>query len=253
MAEDRTLVGVDVGGTGIKAALVDRTEGTLVTERVKVDTPRPATPDNVAAVIAKLVGDIAPNDPSPVGVTVPGVVRSGVVHTAANIDKGWIGTDADQMLEHLLHRPVHVMNDADAAGYAEVAFGSAKGHQGIVVITTLGTGIGSALVYHGVLVPNTELGHLEIDGRDAELNASNAARERRKLSWEKWSKHLTKYYRTLEQLFSPDLFVVGGGVSKHAERFLPLIEVDTTMVPAALGNSAGIIGAALLAYEDANH
>jgi polyphosphate glucokinase len=250
MAQARTIIGVDVGGTGIKAAPVNLMQGSLVTKRVKVDTPRPATPDRVADVIAKLVADAALDDGSPVGVTVPGVVRSGVVRSAANIDKSWIGTDADHLLEQILHRPVHVMNDADAAGYAEVAFGSAKGRGGLVVVTTLGTGIGSALIHNGTLVPNTELGHIEIDGRDAEAGASNSARERQDMSWREWAGRLTKYYRTLERLFSPDLFVVGGGVSKHAAKFVPLIDIKTEMVAAALGNSAGIIGAALLAHED---
>jgi polyphosphate glucokinase len=250
MTKSRKIIGVDVGGTGIKAAVVDLRQGTLVTKRVKVDTPHPATPDRVAEVIAKLVSDAAPDDGSPVGVTVPGVVRSGVVHSAANIDKSWIGTDADRMLEHALHRPVRVLNDADAAGYAEVAFGCAKGNGGVVLVTTLGTGIGSALVYEGTLVPNTELGHLEIEGHDAEARASNSAREREDLSWEAWAGRLTTYYRKVEALFSPDLFVVGGGVSKHAAKFMPLIDIETELVPAALGNTAGIIGAALLAYED---
>lgn len=252
MTKSRTIIGVDVGGTGIKAAAVDLKQGSLATERVKVDTPHPATPDKVSEIVAKLVADAAPDDGSPVGVTVPGVVRSGVVHSAANIDKSWIGTDADRMLEQALHRPVRVLNDADAAGYAEVAFGSAKGRGGLVLMTTLGTGIGSAFVYDGMLVPNTELGHLEIDGHDAETKASNAARERDDLSWKAWAKRLTAYYRKLEQLFSPDLFVVGGGVSKQGAKFLPLIDVETEMVAAALGNQAGIIGAALIAQEDTN-
>lgn len=252
MTKKRTIIGVDVGGTGIKAAVVDLTQGELVTSRVKVDTPHPATPDRVAEVVAKLVADAAPDDGSPVGVTVPGVVRSGVVHSAANIDKSWIGTDADRMLEDTLHRPVRVLNDADAAGYAEVAFGSAKGRKVLVLVTTLGTGIGSALVYDGNLLPNTELGHLEINGHDAESKASNTARERADMSWNAWAKQLTTYYRKLESLFSPDLFVVGGGVSKHGAKFMPLIDVETEMVPAALGNEAGIIGAALIADEDTN-
>jgi polyphosphate glucokinase len=201
-------------------------------------------------VIADLVTELAPNDGSAVGVTVPGVVHHGVVQSAANIDHSWIGTDADRELEALLGRPVHVLNDADAAGYAEVAFGAAKNRKGLVLVTTLGTGIGSALIHDGVLVPNTELGHLEIDGHIAEKRASNAARERHDLSWEKWAKRLTTYYRTLEKLFSPDLFVVGGGVSKNSDAFLPLIDINTEIVPAALGNNAGIIGAALLVESD---
>lgn len=250
MAKSRTGLGVDVGGTGIKSALVDRDAGVLVTKRVKVATPRPATPHSIADVIATLVKDADADGRSPVGVTVPGVVRSGVVHSAANIDKTWIGTDADQLLEEILQRPVHVVNDADAAGYAEVAFGSAQGRDGLVLMTTLGTGIGSALIHQGTLVPNTELGHLEINGHDAERKASNSAREREDMSWEEWGRHLTTYYRTLERLFSPDLFVIGGGVSKHSERFLKFVDIGTEIIPAALGNSAGIIGAALLSDRD---
>ena len=168
--------------------------------------------------------------------TVPGVVRRGVVHSAANIDKSWIGDDADTLLHRRpTGRDVHVVNDADAAGLAEVRYGAAKGRDGLVIVTTLGTGIGSALlVYDGVLVPNSELGHLEIDGHDAEKRAATSAREREELSWEEWAKRLTTYYRTLEKLFSPELFVVGGGVSKKAEKFLPLIEIETEIVPATL-------------------
>jgi polyphosphate glucokinase len=246
------VVGVDVGGTGIKAALVDLSVGELATERAKIATPQPATPENVFDVIAKLVAGAATDDSSAVGVTIPGVVRHGVVFSAANIDKSWIGADADNALEHRLGRPVRVMNDADAAGYAEVAFGAAKDRGGVVLVTTLGTGIGSALIHEGVLVPNTELGHIEIDGHIAETRASTMAREKYDLSWEEWAARLTRYYRKLERLFSPDLFVVGGGVSKSPEKFLPLIDIDTEMVPAALGNNAGIIGAALLAYGDVN-
>ncbi len=187
---------------------------------------------------------------SPVGVTVPGVVQHGVVHSAANIHHSWIGTDADALFTSTLGRPVHVVNDADAAGYAEAKYGAAKGRQGVVIVTTLGTGIGTAVIIDGRLVPNTELGHLEIDGKDAETKASNAAREEKDLSWEDWAKRLTVYYRTLEKLFSPDLFVVGGGVSKKADHFLPLLKIDTEIVPAALGNTAGIVGAALLAHEE---
>jgi polyphosphate glucokinase len=244
------VVGVDVGGTGIKAAGVDIASGVLVSDRLKIDTPQPATPDQVFAVIADLVSQLAPDDGSAVGVTVPGVVHHGVVQSAANIDKSWIGTDADRALESLLDRPVHVLNDADAAGYAEVAFGVAKDRRGLVLVTTLGTGIGSALIHDGVLVPNTELGHLEIDGKAAEKRASNAVRERQDLSWEQWARRLTTYYRTLEKLFSPDLFVVGGGVSKSSQKFLPLLDLNTEIVPAALGNDAGIIGAALLVDSD---
>jgi polyphosphate glucokinase len=244
------LLGIDVGGTGIKGATVDLKDGELASDRLKIDTPSPATPEAVGHVIADLVGQLHAEGDSPIGVTVPGVVRHGVVYSAANIDKSWIEYDADRALEKRLSRPVRVVNDADAAGYAEVAYGAAKGRTGVVMVTTLGTGIGSALIYDGTLVPNTELGHLELDGHDAEKRASNAAREKEKLSWEEWAKRLTKYYRALERLFSPELFVVGGGVSKSSEHFFPLIDIETEMVVATLGNNAGIIGAALLAQED---
>jgi polyphosphate glucokinase len=172
-----------------------------------------------------------------------------VVKSAANIDKSWIYTDAETMFRERLHRDVVVVNDADAAGLAEARYGAAKGRNGLVVMTTLGTGIGTALVYDGVLVPNSELGHLEIDGKDAETQAANSARERKDLSWSQWAERLTRYYRTLEKLISPDLFVVGGGVSKHADKYLPLLEIDTPIVPATLRNTAGIVGAAALAAE----
>jgi len=197
-------------------------------------------------VLVDLLGRF-PDSAGPVGVTVPGVVRHGVVHSAANIDKSWLGTDADALFTKATGRDVHVVNDADAAGLAEVRYGAAKGRQGLVIVTTLGTGIGSALVYDGVLVPNSELGHLEIDGKNAEKRAANSAREAEDLSWERWAKRLTKYYRTLEDLFSPDLFVVGGGVSKKADEFLPLLDLETEIVPATLRNRAGIVGAALYA------
>jgi polyphosphate glucokinase len=184
-------------------------------------------------------------------VTVPGVVQHGVVRSAANIDQAWLGTDADALFTQATGRDVHVVNDADAAGLAEVRYGAAQGRKGLVIVTTLGTGIGSALVYDGVLVPNSELGHLEIDGHVAEKRAANSVREKDDLSWEAWAKRLTTYYRTLEKLFSPDLFVVGGGVSKKASNFLPLLGLDTEIVPATLRNKAGIVGAALYAVEGA--
>jgi polyphosphate glucokinase len=184
-----------------------------------------------------------------VGVAVPAVVQHGVVRSAANIDKAWIGEDADRLITDRTGRDVHVVNDADAAGLAEVRYGAAKGRSGLVIVTTLGTGIGSALVYDGVLVPNSELGHLEIDGHDAEKKAASSVKEKEGLSYEEWAKRLTTYYRKLEQLFSPELFVVGGGISKKSEKFLPLIDIDTEIIPAELLNAAGIVGAALYATE----
>ncbi len=249
MGDAQAVAGIDVGGTGIKGAIVDVGAGRLVSERLKVDTPRPATPEAVMAEIAGLLADLGSDEEHTVGVTVPGIVRHGLVLSAANIDKSWIGTDADRELEKKLDRPVRVMNDADAAGFAEVAFGAARRRSGVVIVTTLGTGIGSALIHDGVLIPNTELGHLEIDGHVAESQASNSARENGDLSWSAWANRLTTYFRTLERLFSPDLFVVGGGVSKSSKKFLPFVEIETEIVPAALGNDAGIIGAALLAHR----
>jgi polyphosphate glucokinase len=243
-------LGIDFGGSGIKGAPVDLADGELAADRVRIPTPQPATPQAVAEVVRELLDRFPDHAGSAIGVTVPGVVRHGVVSSAANIDHAWIGTDADALFTEVLGRDVHVVNDADAAGVAEARYGAAKGVDGVVLVTTLGTGIGSALVVDGQLVPNTELGHLEIDGYDAESRAAASAREREELSWEDWAHRLTRYYRTLEMLFSPDLFVVGGGVSKKSERFLPLIEVATPMVPATLLNTAGIVGAAALAQVE---
>jgi polyphosphate glucokinase len=241
--------GIDFGGSGIKGAPVDLEKGEFTEERVRIDTPRPSTPEAVAEVFAELLAKF-PDSSGPVGVTVPGVVVKGVVSSAANIDKHWIGEDADRLFTHRTGRVVHVVNDADAAGLAEVRYGAAKGRRGLVLVTTLGTGIGSALVYDGVLVPSSELGHLEIDGHDAERRAASSAREREDLSWEEWAERLTRYYSKLEDLFSPELFVVGGGISKKADKFLPLIDIETEIIPAQLRNAAGIVGAALYATEN---
>jgi polyphosphate glucokinase len=240
--------GIDFGGTGIKGAPVDVEAGDFAADRERIRTPEQSTPQNVAAIFVDLLARF-PDCRGAVGVTVPGVVRHGVVHSAANIDKAWIGTDADALFTKATGREVHVVNDADAAGLAEVRYGAAKGRGGLVIVTTLGTGIGSAMVHDGVLVPNSELGHLEIDGHDAESRAANSARTREDLSWEQWAHRLTRYYRTLERLFSPELFVVGGGVSKDADEFLPLLDLDTEIIPAQLRNKAGVVGAALYAAE----
>ena len=237
--------GIDIGGSGVKGAPVDLDTGTLAGERVRLPTPQPSTPQEVAKVVAEIVGSSGWS--GPLGVTVPAVVTHGTTRTAANIDHAWIGADAQALLSEATGRDVTVVNDADAAGYAEARFGAARGHHGTVLVTTLGTGIGTALIYDGRLVPNTELGHLEIDGHDAEHRASDAARDRDDLSWEKWATRLQRYYQTLEKLFWPDLFVVGGGVSKKADKFLPLLALQTPIVPAALRNEAGIVGAALRA------
>ncbi len=240
--------GIDFGGTGIKGAPVDLDQGDFAEERVRFKTPSPATPDAVAEVFVELIGAFADSD-APVGVTVPGVVQHGVVRSAANIDEAWIGTDADALFTKATGRDVHVVNDADAAGLAEVRYGAARGVPGLVIVTTLGTGIGSAMIMDGRLVPNSELGHLEIDGHDAEKRAASSIKEEEGLSYPEWAKRLTVYYRTLEKLFSPDLFVVGGGVSKDSDQFLHLVEIETEIVAAKLQNRAGIVGAALWAFE----
>ncbi|GAA1911449.1 polyphosphate--glucose phosphotransferase [Nocardioides hwasunensis] len=242
--------GIDFGGTGIKGAPVDLKHGDFAHDRVRIDTPRPANPQAVAEVFGQIV-DSFPSSKSPVGVTVPGIVRHGVVLSAANIDKSWIGGDADAIFTEALGREVHVVNDADAAGLAEAEYGAAKGHQGLVLVITLGTGIGSAMIYDGQLVPNSELGHLEIDGVNAESRAATSAREREGLTWEAWGERLTTYFRHVERLFTPDLFVIGGGVSKSWEKFGHLIEVETEIIPAKLQNRAGIVGAALVAHRKA--
>ena len=241
-------IGIDFGGSGIKAAPVDLAVGDFAADRERIPTPERSTPDAVADVMADLV-ERFPDATGPIGVTIPGVVRAGVVHSAANIDKDWIGTDADALLTKRLGRDVHVVNDADAAGVAELRYGAAKGRSGLVILTTLGTGIGSAMLYHGVLVPNSELGHLEIDGHVAEKRAAASIKTNEGLSWGEYADRLTTYYRMLEKLFSPDLFVVGGGVSKDAADFLHLVDIETEIVPATLRNRAGIIGAAVITSE----
>ncbi len=239
-------VGVDFGGSGIKAAAVDLDTGDFASARERIPTPQPATPGAVLEVLVDLMTRL-PEATGPVGITVPGVVRHGVVGSAANIDDSWVGTDADGLFTEALRREVHIVNDADAAGLAEARYGAARGRQGLVIVTTLGTGIGSALIHDGVLIPNSELGHLEIDGHDAESRAANSAREREGLTMAQWAERLGRYYRTIERLFSPDLIVVGGGVSKQAAEFLPLLDLETEIVPATLLNRAGIVGAAYYA------
>jgi polyphosphate glucokinase len=242
--------GIDIGGSGIKGCPVDLDAGAFTAERLRVPTPSPSTPAAVAGVVAEILrqfGDAAGT--GAIGVTFPAVIQHGVARTAANVDKSWIGTDVDALLRKELGRPVRVVNDADAAGYAEAKFGAAKDVGGTVLIATLGTGIGSALIVDGVLVPNTELGHLEVDGHDAETRAADSARDREDLSWPQWAKRLTRYFQAIERLLWPDLIVVGGGVSKKADKFLPLLDIRTPIVPAQLRNDGGIIGAALLAVE----
>jgi polyphosphate glucokinase len=245
-----TGFGIDIGGSGIKGCPVDLVAGQFAAERHRTPTPSPSTPTAVAHVVADIVASFGDaSGTAPIGVTFPAVIQRGVARTAANVDKSWIGTDVESLLRSALGRPVRVVNDADAAGYAEVKFGAAKDATGTVFMATLGTGIGSALIVDGVLVPNTELGHLEVDGKDAETRAADSARERDNLSWQQWAKRLTKYFRAVEALLWPDLIVVGGGVSKKADKFLPLLEIRTPIVASQLRNDGGIIGAALLAAE----
>ncbi len=246
--EDALAIGIDIGGTGIKGALVDTATGELVSDRMKVLTPAGGEPEAIVAVVAAMVkgfGDIARS--VPIGVCFPTVVIDGRTMSAANVSKRWIGLEAEKLFEAAIGRNITFVNDADAAGMAELRFGAARGAAGVVLITTLGTGIGSALIYNGVLVPNTELGHIEVDGQDAERRTSYAAKERGRLSWKTWARRLQRYYETLEMLFSPSLIVVGGGVSKSSEEFLPLLDLATPIVPAKLRNNAGILGAAWLA------
>lgn len=241
-------LGIDIGGTGIKGAPVDLKAGTLRGERFRLETPHPAGPKQVAETVGEVVRHF--DWTGPIGVTFPGVVSNGVVHTAANMDKSWIGLSAAEVFGPAL-RPgaatPFVVNDADAAGLAEITHGAALGQNGVVLMLTFGTGIGSALFTDGHLVPNTELGHLQIRGKDAERRASAKARTDKKLTWRKWAKRVQEYLDTVEALFSPDVVIFGGGISKRPEKFLPLLHMRARMVPARMANNAGIIGAALAA------
>jgi polyphosphate glucokinase len=237
--------GVDIGGSGIKGAAVDLEAGTFSTERFKVLTPQPSSPPAVAAAVAEVVAHFGWE--GPFGCTFPGVVQRGVALTAANLDPSWVGADVRAIVARATGLPVGVVNDADAAGVAEATWGAATGVGGLVVMVTLGTGIGTALLHNGVLIPNTELGHIELEGVDYETKASAAAREREGLGWDKWAKRLQKYFSALELYLRPNLFVVGGGVSRRADKFLPYLSLGTPIVPAKLQNEAGITGAAYLA------
>ena len=237
------VLGIDIGGTGVKAAPVDVATGRLLAERVKLPTPNPAVPDQVAQVVGELIDHFGWS--GPVGITFPGVVSGGIIRTAANLDRAWIGIDAVRFFGDATRQPVTVLNDADAAGLAEMRFGSGKGQQGTVLMLTFGTGIGSALFYNDVLVPNTEFGHIEIHGKDAEARASERAREEGDLSWEKWADRVDTYLDKMEALLSPDLFIIGGGISRKSDKFLPRLTLHARVVPAALHNDAGIVGAAM--------
>jgi len=244
------ILGIDIGGSGIKGALVDVERGTLTAERHRIPTPQPSRPDAVADTVAQIVRHF--DWQGPVGCTFPAVVKKGIVYSAANVDKSWIGTDGDSLLEERTGCPVLLLNDADAAGLAEMTFGAGKGRGGLIFVLTFGTGIGSALFINGRLVPNTELGHLPFLCQkkrivDAEDYASDRIRKEEKLKWGKWAERVNQYPSLLEDLFSPDLFIVGGGASKSHPKFLPRLKTQAEIVPAQLLNEAGIVGAALAA------
>ena len=239
------ILGIDIGGSGIKGAPVDCLDGTLLTERHRIPTPQPSTPEAVAGAVAELVRHF--DWRGPVGCGMPAAVRDGRLLTAANIDPAWVGTDASALFSRACGQPVELINDADAAGYAEMDFGAGRGHRGVVVIVTLGTGIGTALFTDGHLVPNTELGHLEIDGRDAEETATDRARKHHDMKWKHWARNLDRYLGCLQRYLWPELIIIGGGVSKKADKFIPRLTVDVPVVPARLLNEAGIVGAALAA------
>jgi polyphosphate glucokinase len=241
------ILGIDIGGTGIKGAPVDIATGKLLADRYRLLTPKGAKPEPIAKVVKEVANQF--NWHTQIGCGFPAVIRNGVAESAANINQKWIGTNVAQLFSDMTGCPVHVVNDADAAGLAEITFGAGKGVKGVIIMITIGTGLGSALFIDGKLVPNTELGHIEVECDDAELNASDEARKRQDLSWKKWAKRLDKYLNTLDRLFSPDLMILGGGAAKKQENFMPLLTVRTRMIPAVMGNDAGIIGAALASLD----
>ena len=240
------ILGVDIGGTGIKAAPVDVTTGALAAERVKIATPRPAEPDAIADIVRELVRRFGWRGPA--GIAFPGVITDGITRTAANLDPAWIGLAARELFGKATGLQVSMINDADAAGLAEMKFGAGAGRRGTVLMLTFGTGIGSALFIDGILVPNTEFGHIEIRGKDAETRASEHAKELQDLSWDKWAGRVDEYLEHVEALLSPGLFIIGGGISRKSDKFLPLLTgLTAPVVPAAMHNDAGIVGAAMAA------
>ncbi len=239
------ILGIDIGGSGIKGAVVNTDNGTLAEDRHRIATPQPAEPEAVAEVVAKIAKHFKWR--GPIGVTFPAIVKEGVMFSAANVDDSWIGTNGQTLFQAATGCPVRVLNDADAAGIAEMSVGAGIGHEGIVIILTFGTGIGSAVFVNGHLMPNTEFGHLEIRGKIAEARASDRVRKDKDLSWEKWAARINEYLSHLEFVFSPDLFIFGGGVSKKHENFFHLLETRAPVVPAKLFNDAGIVGAAMAA------
>jgi polyphosphate glucokinase len=239
------VLGIDVGGSGIKGAPVDTTTGELLAERIRIKTPKNAEPQPVAEVVAEIANSF--NWKKSVGIGFPAPIKAGIAMMAANISEKWIGTNADDLFTKATGCDCTVINDADAAGLAEMKFGAGKGQPGTVIMVTLGTGIGSAIFYRGNLLPNTEFGHLEMNGKIAEHRASDAVRQRDGLSWKKYARQLNKYLAEMERLFWPDLFIVGGGISKESEKYIPRLTIETPIVPAQFLNEAGIVGAALAA------
>lgn len=240
------VMGIDVGGTGIKGAPVDLVTGQMLAERFRLPTPEKAKPDDVAETVAEVVKHFEWT--GAVGVGFPAVIRHGIAHSAANVHKSWIDTNAEALFTNKAGVPIFVLNDADAAGLAEMKFGIGRERsRGVVIMITLGTGLGTALFVDGILVPNTEFGHLIIRGKDAERRASDASRQKKELSWEEWAERLNEYLNYLETLFWPDLFILGGGISKMSQKYIPLLRLKTEVVPATLLNQAGIVGAALYA------
>ncbi|PJI93451.1 polyphosphate--glucose phosphotransferase [Luteimicrobium subarcticum] len=244
----RIAIGIDVGGSGIKGAPVDLDTGEFAADRVRIPTPEHSTPEAVADVIHEIVDSFDLPD-APVGVAFPGPIKNGVVRFIANLDESWTGVNLPDLMHSVTGRHVVAVNDADAAGVAELRYGAARNTDGVVLVATLGTGIGTVIFVDGRMLPNTELGHLEIDGHDAETRASTAAREREDLDYPQWAERLQRYFSVVEDLLSPDLVVVGGGVSKHWDKFLPLLHLRAPIVPASLRNRAGIVGAAALAGD----
>jgi len=237
-------LGVDIGGSGIKAAPINVKTGEFTAERYRVLTPQPATPDSVGKAAAQVVAKFEPSKKTPIGITFPGVIQHGVVRFAPNMDPSWVGVNIDNVMRDYIGREVHTINDADAAGFGEYLYGAAHGRDGVIFLATLGTGIGTALIVDGEVMPNTELGHLIVDGLDAEEYSAESARELHGLDWDQWAKHLQKYFSEIERLLWPDLIIVGGGVSKEHDKFLPKLTLRTPIVPAELLNGAGIVGAA---------
>ena len=242
------ILGIDVGGSGIKGAPVDTMTGELIAERIRIKTPDKAEPQPVAEVVAQIARSFEWK--GQIGIGFPAPIKGGVAMMAANISETWVGTNADELFSKITGCDCTMINDADAAGLAEMSFGAGRGQIGTVIMVTLGTGIGSAIFYRGRLLPNTEFGHIEMEGYEAESRASDAARQRDDLSWKKYAKQLNRYLKMMEKLFWPDLFIVGGGISKEHEKFLPLLTIDIPVVPAELLNEAGIIGAALAAQKE---